>query len=79
MFIMAVMSRCPDTENINTFWVTAEYILYSTSAVDCYDCGTILFSEKQNTIKQDTNNVMFNSWYFAILIFYNQNEIAYVR
>lgn len=79
MFIMAIMSKCSDTENINTFWVTAEYITSSTSAVDCYDSRTILFSERQNTIKQDTNNVMFNSWYFAILIFYNQNEIASVR
>lgn len=37
MFIMAIMSKCSDMENINTFWVTAEYVTSSTSAVNCYD------------------------------------------
>lgn len=25
MFIMAIMSKCSDTENINTFWITGVY------------------------------------------------------
>lgn len=47
MFIIAIMSKCSHTENINTFWVTVEYITSSTSAVNCYDSSTILFSERQ--------------------------------
>lgn len=62
MFMIVIIPKCSDTENINTFWVTELCITSSTCTVNCFNGSVILLTESQNKIKHDTNNVMLTSW-----------------